>query len=337
MQYSQVNKTNAMRKRFHPMIFAALAAAGFLSCKNPVHVGNPVFEGWYADPEGAVFEGKYWIFPTSSLPFEEQVSFDAFSSDDLLTWTKHENIIDTAEVKWAKKAMWAPAAVEKDGKYYFFFSANNIYEDGEGGIGAAVSDRPEGPYKDLLGKPLIDKIVNGAQPIDQFVFKDRDGTYYLYYGGWKHCNVGKLKNDFTGFIPFEDGSVFKEVTPDNYVEGPFMFTRDGKYYFMWSEGKWREDDYCVAYAIADNPLGPFERIGVILKSDGDIGTGAGHHSVIIDEDAGKYYIVYHRHPAGSTDGNHRVVCIDEMFFNGDGTIRPVVITEEGVEARRITE
>lgn len=315
-------------------IFTALFfATCMFSCTTKVceRVGNPLFSGWYADPEGIIFGDKYWIFPTRSLPFEEQVSFDAFSSPDLKTWTLHENIIDTVEVKWAKRAMWAPSIIEKDGKYYFFFSANNIFKDGEGGIGVAVADSPEGPYKDLLGKPLIDKIVNGAQPIDQFVFKDKDGTYYLYYGGWKHCNVGKLKNDFTGFIPFEDGDIFKEVTPENYVEGPFMFIRNGKYYFMWSEGDWTKDNYCVAYAIADGPMGPFKRIGKVLQSDVNIGTGAGHHSVIFEKKSGRYYVVYHRHPIGSTDGNQRVVCMDEMFFDDNGYIQPIIITDEGVE------
>lgn len=206
--------------------------------------GNPVFPGRYADPEGIIFGDRYWIFPTCSQPFDEQVSFDAFSSPDLVTWTKHERIIDTAEVKWARRAMWAPAILKKGRKYYFFFGANDMHHDGEGGIGVAVARRPEGPYKDLLGRPLIDRIIHDAQPIDQFVFRDQDGTYYMYYGGWRHCNVGKLKDDFTGFVPFEDGTVFKEVTPENYVEGPFMFIRDGKYYFMWSEGDWGADNYC---------------------------------------------------------------------------------------------
>ena len=77
-----------------------------------------------------------------------------------------------------------------------------------------MSDRPEGPYKDLLGKPLINEIVNGAQPIDQFVFHDADNDeYYMYYGGWKHCNMVRLNKDFTGLIPFEDGTIYKEVTP----------------------------------------------------------------------------------------------------------------------------
>ena len=322
-----------IRKSFVTACTAAIAAAGCICCGQAGRQGgNPVFEGWYADPEGIIFGDKYWIFPTSSLPFDEQVSFDAFSSEDLVTWTRHENIIDTAEVKWAKRAMWAPSILEKDGRYYFFFSANDIYNDGEGGIGVSVSDRPEGPYRDLLGRPLIDRIINGAQPIDQFVFKDIDGTYYLYYGGWGHCNVGILKDDFTGFVPFEDGTTFREITPENYVEGPFMFIRNGKYYFMWSEGDWTKDNYRVAYAMSDSPFGPFKRIGEILQSDDKVGTGAGHHSVIFPPDSERSFVVYHRHPAGDMDGNHRVVCIDEMFFNKDGTIRPVVITDEGVDS-----
>ena len=153
--------------------------------------------------------------------------------------------------------MWAPSVIDKGGKYYFFFGANDIQNDEAlGGIGVAVADRPEGPFKDYLGKPLIDKFHNGAQPIDQFVFRDDDGTHYLIYGGWRHCNIARLNDVFTGFVPFDDGTTFHEITPEGYVEGPFMFRRDGKYYFMWSEGGWTGPDYCVAYAIGDFTLRP---------------------------------------------------------------------------------
>lgn len=298
--------------------------------------GNPIFPGWYADPEAVIFGKTYWVYPTYSAKYREQVFMDAFSSDDLLTWKKHEKIIDTAAIKWAKKAMWAPSITQKDGKYYLFFGANDIQSDQElGGIGVAVADRPEGPYKDHLGKPLVGKFYNKAQPIDQFVFKDKDGQYYLIYGGWSHCNMAKLNQDFTGFVPYADGSIFKEITPDNYVEGPFMFIRNGKYYFMWSEGGWTGPDYSVAYAIADSPLGPFKRIGKILKQDAAIATGAGHHSVIHDAKKDRYYIIYHRRPLGETDGNHRVTCIDEMHFNKDGLIEPVKITKEGVKKNKL--
>lgn len=295
--------------------------------------GNPIFEGWYADPEAIVYDDQYWIFPTYSDLYEKQVFFDCFSSPDLVNWTKHENILDTAEVKWAKIAMWAPGVIEKDGKYYFFFAANDIQkEDETGGIGVAVSDRPEGPYKDLLGKPLINKIVNGAQPIDQFVYKENDSTYYMFYGGWRHCNVVLLNNDFTGIRPFPDGELYKEVTPQDYVEGPFMFKKNGKYYFMWSEGGWGGPDYKVAYAIADNPLGPFERIGTILEQDPEIATGAGHHSIIHNPKSDNWYIVYHRRPEPNIHRDHRVTCIDKMEFDENGYIKPVEMTFEGVAA-----
>ncbi|AQG81700.1 glycoside hydrolase family 43 protein [Spirosoma montaniterrae] len=301
----------------------------------PTQAGNPVFPGWYADPEAVIFGKQYWIYPTYSAPFEQQVFFDAFSSPDLKTWTKHARILDTTAVRWAKRAMWAPATIEKDGRYFLFFGANDVHQGEIGGIGVAVADNPAGPFRDYLGKPLVGEIHNGAQPIDQFVFRDTDGQYYLIYGGWSHCNMARLKPDFTGFLPFEDGKIFREITPKNYVEGPIMFQRKGKYYFMWSEGGWTGPNYSVAYAVANSPFGPFERVGKILQQDPTVATGAGHHSVIQLPGTDEWYIVYHRRPLTETDGNHRETCIDRMEFDEQGRIRPVKITVEGVPARRL--
>lgn len=313
-----------------------LSASSLTLTAEPSTSGNPVFDGWYADPEGIIFGDTYWIYPTYSAPYNEQLFFDCFSSPDLVSWTKHERVLDSKAIKWANRAMWAPSIIHKDGKYYFFFAANDIQNNESlGGIGVAVADKPEGPYQDYLGKPLIDKFHNGAQPIDQFVFRDDDGTHYMIYGGWRHCNIARLNDDFTGFIPFEDGTTFKEITPEGYVEGPFMFRRDGKYYFMWSEGGWTGPDYSVAYAIGDSPFGPFERIGKVLQQDPKIATGAGHHSVIHVPNSDEYYAVYHRRPLGETDGNSRVTCIDRMHFDKDGRILPIKITNEGVEARSL--
>lgn len=315
-------------------LWAILAVLTFSA--NAQKAGNPVFPGWYADPEGIIFNKQYWIYPTFSAPYNKQVFFDAFSSPDLVKWTKHSRILDTSAIKWAKRAMWAPSIIEKDKKYYLFFGANDIQKDSEpGGIGVAVADKPEGPYKDHLGKPLIDKFHNKAQPIDQFVFHDKDGQYYLIYGGWRHCNIAKLNRDFSGFVPFEDGSVFKEITPEKYVEGPFMFIKDGKYYFMWSEGGWTGPDYSVSYAIADSPMGPFKRIGKILQQDSTIANGAGHHSVIHVQKNNSWYIVYHRRPLTEKGANSRETCIDRMYFDEQGLIKPVVITKEGVERNRL--
>jgi beta-xylosidase len=311
------------------MTFTTLAAE-----QPKTRSGNPLFPGWYADPEAVIFNDQYWIYPTFSAPYDKQLHFDAFSSPDLVNWTKHERILDNTEIKWAKRAMWAPAAIEKDGKYYFFFAANDIQNDDQtGGIGVAVAERPQGPFKDHIGNPLIDKFHNKAQPIDQFVFKDKDGAYYIIYGGWRHCNIAKLSDDFKSIVPMKDGTLFKEITPQGYVEGPFMFMRGGKYYFMWSEGGWTGPNYSVAYAIADSPMGPFTRVAKILQQDPKVATGAGHHSVIQIPGKDEWYIVYHRRPLGEKDANHRVTCIDRMAFDEKGEILPVKITVEGVEAR----
>ena len=321
-----------MNKLFLITLFLCTAAVGLAQ---ETKSGNPIFEGWYADPEGVIWGKEYWIYPTYSAKFEEQTYMDAFSSKDLVTWKKHPHILDTSNVKWAKKALWAPSIIKKKNKYYLFFSANDVHEGEVGGIGVAVSKKPDGPFVDAIGKPLINEIVNGAQPIDQYVFKDDDGQYYMYYGGWKHCNVVKLSNDLLHLVPFPDGMLYKEVTPKNYVEGSFMLKRNGKYYFMWSEGAWTGPNYCVAYAISDSPLGPFERIGKILQQDKSVATGAGHHSVIQIPGTEDYYIVYHRRPLTERNGNARVVCIERLEFDHEGFIKPVKLTFEGVPARKI--
>lgn len=227
--------------------------------------GNPALPGYYADPEIRAFDGQYWIYPTYSdhdgapdltkafTPAQDQARkassirpsylyqtfFNAFSSPDLVHWKKHSHVLDVATIPWAYKAIWAPSVIEQGGRYYMFFSANDIQNDDEtGGIGLAVSDSPGGPFRDAIGKPLIDKFHNGAQPIDPFVYRDEDGQIYLFYGGWKHCNVVRLSADMRTVIPFEDGTTYKEITPPGYVEGSFLIKRKGVYYFMWSEGGW---------------------------------------------------------------------------------------------------
>jgi len=341
--------------------FVCLSLFTYAQKSKKEHAGNPVLPGWYADPEGIIFGDTYWIYPTysdhygtpdTSVYFTEyqkeirantiwdqylkQTFINAFSSKDLVTWEKHSHVLDIKDVKWAGYSVWAPSIIKKGDQYFLFFGANDIQNDSQpGGIGIAVADKPEGPFVDYLGKPLIDKFYNHAQPIDQFVFRDADGQYYLIYGGWKHCNIGKLNNNFTGFVPFEDGNLFKSITPENYVEGPFMFIREGKYYLMWSEGDWTGPDYSVAYAISDSPFGPFERIGKILQQDPKIAKGAGHHSVINIPNTDDWYIVYHRRPLDTENGNHRETCIDRMYFDKKGYIKPVQITVEGVKKRKI--
>ncbi|KAH9888289.1 carbohydrate-binding module family 66 protein [Xylariomycetidae sp. FL2044] len=293
--------------------------------------GNPFVDGWYADPDTEIYDGLFWVYPTSSLAYEEQTFLDAFSSPDLINWTKHPNILTIANVTWATKAVWAPAPIFRNGKYYLYFGANDIQEDEAangaiGGIGVAVADKPEGPYVDAIGAPLIGNYHNDAQPIDQDVFiDDVDDQAYIYYGGHSHANVAKLNQDMISIGTFDDGVQFIEITPENYVEGSQMVKRNGIYYFMWSEGGWTGPDYSVSYAMSDSPLGPFTRLAKILEQDSAVAKGSGHNGVINVPGTDIWYLVYHRRPLSESDGNHRVLAYDRMYFNDDGTIRPVTM------------
>jgi hypothetical protein len=279
--------------------------------------GNPFVDGWYADPGTAVYDHTYWVFPTSSRPDYEQNHLDAFSSPDLIHWTKHPSVLTTASVSWAHRAVRAPAPIERNGRYFLYFAANDIKSNAEtGGIGVAVADRPEGPYVDAIGRPLIGQFENGAQPVDQDVFIDADGQAYMYYGGRGHANVVKLNADMISLGQFDDGSTYKEITPSDYTEGAQMFKRNGKYYLMWSEG---------SYAMSDSPTGPFHKVGKVLQQDPAVATGSGHNGVVNVPGTDIWYIVYHRRPLGETDADHRELSYDRMSFAADGTIQSVTM------------
>ena len=190
----------------------------------------------------------------------------------------------------------------------------------------AVADKPEGPYRDLIGKPLIDRFWNRAQPIDQYVFEYK-GDWYMLYGGWGRCNLVKLAKDFKSLVPFEDGKMWRDMTPKGYVEGSVMFERKGKWYFMYSSGAWTRDSYCVNYSVGDSPFGPFEFKGKVLGTQRPLATGAGHHSVVCVPGTDEWYICYHRRPIPTKGGNHRVTCIDRMEFDANGDIKPIVMTK----------
>lgn len=305
------------------------------------HVRTGVlFDGWYADPHICRYSDGYWIYPTVS-DFLKETSIDAFHSDDLRSWTKHPKVLSVDSVSWAR-CFWAPHAVEKDGRYYLFFGANDPYpvdrKGGDytpvkevglqryGGIGVAVADRPEGPYSDLIGKPLVDQFWNKAQPIDQYVF-DWRGDWYMVYGGWGRCALVRLAPDFKSVIPWPDGFLWRDLTPPGYVEGPVMFERKGIWYFMYSSGSWTTDDYCIRYCTGPSPLGPFQCRGKVLGVQRPIATGAGHHSVLCLPGTDEWYICYHRRPIPNQGQNHRVVCLDRMNFAPDGSILPIVMTD----------
>lgn len=307
-----------------------LVAGHILITSSDPDLGALNVEGFYADPDIRLYDGTFWIFPTISIEFADQTYFDAFSSTDLTTWTKHPSIVTASDFTWARDNFWAPASVFRNGQYYFYFSANGLRTLEEtAGLGVAVASEPGGPYTDALGERLISEVINDANPMDADIFIDEDGQVYFYYGG-TNVNVALLNDDMISFreLPTEQGGgTFKNITPaSTFTEGAEVFKRNGIYYMMWSENGYGDPTYQVAYGMASSPFGPFEPKGAVLQQDPAVAVATGHNSVVNLPGTDTWYIAYHRRPLTETAANSRVLAIDEMFFNDDGTIQPIQIT-----------
>jgi beta-xylosidase len=175
------------------------------------------------------------------------------------------------------------------------------------------------------GRPLLNAVYNHAQPIDAHLYKDDDGSVYLYYGGWRHMMVCKMREDMMGFetipAPAYDG-IAREVTPLDYVEAPYVMKLNGKYHLMYSTGKWGDGTYCVKAAVSQEPMGEFVYYRDILRAS-DLADGPGHNSAFFFE--GKWYVAYHRRTIGDGNKHHRKLCID-LLSTENGELHPVLMT-----------
>lgn len=307
---------------------------------------NPVLPGFHADPEiiYSNLTGKYYIYSTTDgQPGWGGWYYTAYSSSDLKDWTYEGIVLDlkSDQVSWADGNAWAPAIEEKktkDGyRYYLYFSGNP--KDGGGKqIGVATADSPTGPFTDL-GHPMItESPTGGGQQIDVDVFTDPvSGKSYLYWGNGYMAGA-ELNKDMLSIKK----KTLKVLTPEGgtlqdyaYREAPYVFYRNGLYYFMWSVDDTGSANYHVAYGTAKSPLGPIQVASdpiVTLQNPELEIYGPAHNSVICKPGTDEWYIVYHRINKHYLDkslspGTHREVCIDRLEFNEDGTIKRVKLTK----------
>ena len=285
-------------------------------CAHAAEPPQPILDGVRADPDIRVFGDTYYVYPTSDKPNWNTTDFSAWSSKDLIHWKNEGIILDVAhDLGWANIKAWAPAATERNGKFYFYFVANEQ-------IGVATADKPTGPFKDALGKPLITRKQFKTFPIDPFVFTDTDGQPYLYFGN-SHLLAVKLGADMISL----DGEPV-DLTPKDpaqpFREGITVFKRNGLYYFMWSVDDANSDNYRVAYGTSKSPIGPIEipPNNVVLAKNGPA-KGTGHNGVVNVPGTDHWYISYHRHAIPGGSGYIRQVCLARMEFNPDGSIKPM--------------
>lgn len=291
---------------------------------NTPHNGNPIIPGYFADPTIRKFGDTFYIYATTDGTGNGYGPAQVWMSKDLHNW---RNVL----LNWpTTEVVWAPDVVQQpDGSYrYYYCTPCQVY--------VGESDSPIGPWNNRLGAPdavlVPDRFVTNAITLDPQLFRDDDGAEYLYFGTWGiykgfGCGVARLSEDGKSFT---DKKLIENTEITDFFEAPFVFKKDGMYYFTYSSGSCHDDTYRVQYAVSkDGPMGPYEYKGCILKTNAD-GTihGPGHHSIL--ELDGRYYIVYHRHNnPHSIHGFHRQICVDEVCFTPDGDILPIVPTHDG--------
>ncbi|MGB8490262.1 MAG: family 43 glycosylhydrolase [Bacteroidales bacterium] len=290
---------------------------------------NPIIRDQFsADPSARVFNGRVYLYPSHDILAREgkgrqgwfcMEDYHVFSSPNLTDWTDHGVIVSQYKVNWVDStsfSMWAPDCIERNGKYYFYFPANVKAASGKGfGIGVAVADNPDGPYI-----PQTEPIKN-VRGIDPCPFIDKDGQAYIYYS-LNRIFAAKLKDNMLELA--SEPQVLGNLPAQGLVEGPYVFERNGIYYMTYPHVQNKIER--LEYATADNPLGPFKVMGVIMD-ESPMGCWTNHHSIINFNN--QWYLFYHENDLSPKFDKNRSIRIDSLFFNGDGTIRKVIPTLRG--------
>jgi GH43 family beta-xylosidase len=313
------------------------------------YLSQPLVSNIYtADPSAHVFNGRIYIYPShdTATGTPENDNGDHFNMMDyhILSMdsvggkvTDHGVGLHIKDIPWAGRQLWAPDAAFANGTYYLYFPVKDKQDVFR--IGVATSKAPEGPF--VAEKEPI----KGSYSIDPCVFKDDDGSYYMYFGGiwggqlqrWnnnKYDKAGKLRNsDELAILPrvakleagmksFAEpvkeikildasGNLYKEKdSVQRFFEAAWMHKYNGKYYFSYSTG----NTHNIVYAIGDSPYGPFTYKGVLLAP---VEGWTNHHSII--EKDGKWFLFYHDvQLSGKT--HLRNVKVTPLTYNSDGSI-----------------
>jgi Glycosyl hydrolases family 43 len=305
-----------------------------------------------ADPSAHVWENKIYIYPShdfeAGIPANDlgdhfgMVDYHVLSTDSIGGEVKDHGVaIDIKNIPWAGRQLWAPDAAVNNGTYYLYFPAKDKQDVFR--IGVATSASPAGPFV------AEEKPIEGSFSIDPAVFRDANGSHYMYFGGiwggqlqrWRSGSydangkepgedepalspkVARLSADLKQFegqvrdVQLLDETGKPLLTKDHdrrFFEASWVHRYNGKYYFSYSTG----DTHFIAYATGDSPLGPFTYQGVILNP---VIGWTNHHSIV--EFKGKWYLFYHDSELSKGQTHLRSVKVTELTHLPDGSIKMI--------------
>jgi arabinoxylan arabinofuranohydrolase len=279
-----------------------------------VQADNPIVQTYFtADPAPIVYNDRLYVFldhDNNGATTYEMTDWHLISTTDMANWQDHGVPMSLANFTWANANAWAPQIINRNNMFYFYAPVRHT--DGQMAIGVATSSTITGPYKDALGKPLVE-----TNEIDPTVFIDDDGQAYLYWGNPDLYYV-KLNTDMISY----SGTPQKLGIPTGFQEAPWVYKRNNIYYLAYAGTCCSEN---IRYATASSPTGPWNYKGVIMPTQGKSFT---NHEGIIDY-KGNSYFFYHNGALPGGSGYQRSACVEQFTYNSDGTIPTIQMTTNG--------
>jgi hypothetical protein len=305
---------------------SAILAAGFLAgCA--LRADNPIIKTIFtADPGAMVSGGRVYLYtghdeaPVGGTTYVMR-DWRVYSSANLTSWIDHGSRLSVSAFSWARADAWASHVVERAGKFYWYVTLDHRTIPGRA-IGVAVSNSPTGPFTDARGTALITNNMTTQtsifhDDIDPAVFIDTNGQAYIYWGNTV-LKYARLKSNMIEL----DGAI-NVISVSSFTEAPWVHKRGSTYYLSYARG-WPEQ---IAYATASSPTGPWTYRGVITEPN--ILCGTNHQAIV--EFNGRSYFIYHTAALASGGDYRRSVAVEELFYNADGTIRPIQQTSTGLD------
>ena len=285
-----------------------------------------------ADPTVIRTDEGFYLYATQTNSYWIPIYF----SKDLVNWEFKRSAFRNAtkpkpDVLPGGGAFWAPEIRYINGKYVLYFSWAKWGDGSISYTAVATSDSPVGDF--LNAKPLLITDDFGSNCIDQFYYEE-DKKKYMFVGSFNGIYVTELTDDGLSVKRGADGKpVLKKQVCGRAFEGTNIYKK-GKYYYLFASinnccpDNGMDSKYKVVVGRSENLLGPYvDRKGkdmldnsweLVLEGDGETFFGPGHNSIIIPDDAGTDWMIYHSYVKENSTVGGRLGMLDRIVWSPDG-------------------
>ena len=305
-----------------------------------------------ADPTAIEYNGRMYVYATNDQQqfdfsdgllannYGKITQFVVMSTTDLVNWT-HHGIIDVKAIapwittSWAPSVVWRHNDATGKDEFYMYFT------NSASGIGVLAADSPTGPWRDPLGKALIDSKTTGVGVISNLIDPgatiDTDGNGWLAFGGGDPnkegttAKPGNARLVRLGSDMISLGSDIIKIDAPYHFEANELNVMGSKLVFSYCQS-WSAPDACsmryMTINLADALTGKWSDKGVFFKNPGASGYDYGNNHTHMQKFGNYWYLLYHtqwlEHQMGYS-GGYRCLAMNKLTLS-ESSARLVTVT-----------